>query len=376
MALLVSNNDIEQVLDMNICLEAIEEGIKEYYRGDATCRPRIDVWAPSGDPRGYYQWGSMEGTSRRYGVFATRIKSDIAYWTEGEDGIKTQEKYCQRPGLFCGLILLFSTENGEPLAVMNDGYLQHMRVGATAGIAAKYLAREDADTVGMIGSGSMAWTHALAFAEVRNIKCIRVFSPTPKNRETYARNLSARLGIDVVPVDSAVEAVKGAQIVSACTDSIVPVIPGRSIEAGAFVTTVKGTVELDKSSVERIRTFYTFAPNSDAISHSQPGEAASRAQKISGAHRAYVAGQAEDLARIPQVQREGGFDKRKLVSFKNLLNGQDLGRRDAEEILAVGGNQIQGIQFASVGGATYRLIKEKGLGRQFPTDWLLQDVRN
>jgi alanine dehydrogenase len=376
MALLISNQDVERVLDMTTCLEAIEEGIKEYYRGDATCRPRIDVWAPSGDPHGYYQWGSMEGTSRRYGVFATRIKSDIAYWTEGEGGVKTQEKYCQRPGLFCGLILLFSTENGEPLAVMNDGYLQHMRVGATAGIAAKYLAREDADTVGMIGSGSMAWTHALAFAEVRNIKRIRVFSPTPKNRETYARNLSARLGIDVVPVDSAVEAVKGAQIVSACTDSIVPVIPGRSIEAGAFVTTVKGTVELDKSSVERIRMFYTFAPNSDAISHSQPGEAASRAQKISGTHRAYVAGQAEDLARIPEVQREGGFDKRKLVSFKNLLNGQDPGRRDAEEILAVGGNQIQGIQFASVGGATYQLIKEKGLGRQFPTDWLLQDVRN
>ncbi len=45
------------------------------------CRPRIDVWAPSGDPQGYYQWGSMEGTSRRYGVFATRIKSDIAYWS-------------------------------------------------------------------------------------------------------------------------------------------------------------------------------------------------------------------------------------------------------------------------------------------------------
>ena len=89
-----------------------------------------------------------------------------------------------------------------------------------------------------------------------------------------------------------------------------------------------------------------------------------------------MAGQAEDLARIPEVQREGGFDKRKLVSFKDLLNGQNPGRRDAEEILAVGGNQIQGIQFASVGGATYRLIKEKGLGRQFPTDWLLQDVRN
>ncbi|MBM2803630.1 MAG: Ornithine cyclodeaminase [Deltaproteobacteria bacterium] len=375
MALLISNQDVERVLDMNICLEAIEAGIKEYYRGDATCRPRIDVWAPSGDPRGYYQWGSMEGTSRRYGVFATRIKSDIAYWTEGEGGVRTQEKYCQRPGLFCGLILLFSTENGEPLAVMNDGYLQHMRVGATAGIAAKYLAREDADTVAMIGSGSMAFTHALAFAAVRKIKRIQVYSPTKKNREVYAQNMAARLGIEVIPVGSAADAVKGAQIVSACTDSIVPVLPGRSIEAGAFVSTVKGTVEIDGSCTERIRTFYTFAPNNDSFSESQ-GEEVSRAQKISGTHRAYVAGQPEDLVRIPEVQREGGFDKRKLVSFKDLFTAGTPGRRDAEEILAVGGNQIQGIQFASVGGATYRLAKEQGLGREFPTEWLLQDVRN
>src|SRR2546427_1657688 len=246
MALLISNNDVAQVLDIKICLDAIEEGIKEYYRGDATCRPRIDVWAPSATSQGYYQWGSMEGTSRRYGVFATRIKSDIAYWSEGENGARTQEKYCQRPGLFCGLILLFSTENGEPLAVINDGYLQHLRVGATAGIAAKYLAREDADTVGMIGSGSMAWTHALAFAEVRKITRIQVFSPTKKNREALCGASRPTYGNRSHSRRFRGGSVKGAQIVSACTDSVVPVIPGRSIEPGAFFCTVKGSVELDK----------------------------------------------------------------------------------------------------------------------------------
>ena len=375
MTLLISNQDVEQVLDMKTCLDAIEEGVREYYRGDATCRPRIDVWAPSGNPQGYYQWGSMEGTSRRYGVFATRIKSDIAYWTTSSNGVKTQEKYCQRPGLFCGLILIFSTDNGEPLAIMNDGHLQHLRVGATAGLAAKYLSRMDADTVGMIGSGGMAWTHALAFAEVRQIKRVQVYSPTQSNREAFAGKLAERLGIDVIPVMSAEAAVKGAQLVSACTDATVPVIPGRAIEAGAFVCTVKGSVELDRSCAERVRTFYTFAPNTDAVGEAF-GASVSRAQKISGNHRAYVAGQPEDLARIPEIEREGGFDKRKVVSFKELFGGANPGRRDAEEILGVGGNQIQGIQFASVGGATYRLIKEKGLGREFPTEWLLQDVRN
>ena len=64
MALLISNQDAEQVLTMTGCVASIEAAVKEYYQGDATCRPRIDVWAPAGD-KGYYQWGSMEGTSRR-----------------------------------------------------------------------------------------------------------------------------------------------------------------------------------------------------------------------------------------------------------------------------------------------------------------------
>jgi alanine dehydrogenase len=374
MALLISNADVEKVLDMKTCLDVIEEGIREYYRGDATCRPRIDVWAPAGNPEGYFQWGSMEGTSRRFSVFATRIKSDIAYWSEGANGVKTQEKYCQRPGLYCGLVLLFSLENGEPLAVINDGYLQHLRVGATAGIAAKYLAREDAKTVAMIGSGSMAWTHALAFFEIRKIQRIKVFSPTIKNRRAYADHLSARLGIDVLPVSSAEEAVKDAEIVAACTDSVVPVIPGRCLEYGAFVCTVKGSIEMDEETVQRVGAFFTFAPNAGA--GASGAERASRAQRISGVHRAYVAGRPEELARIPRVERARGLDTRKLVSFKDLFEGRIDGRVDARQILAVGGNQIQGIQFASVGGATYRLIKEKGLGREFPTDWLLQDIRN
>lgn len=100
MALLINNHEIEQVLDMRTCIDAIEDGVKEYYRGDAVCRPRIDVWAPCADPRGYYQWGSMEGTSRRYGVFATRIKSDIAYWSDNGDGTKTQENIASGRGCF------------------------------------------------------------------------------------------------------------------------------------------------------------------------------------------------------------------------------------------------------------------------------------
>jgi alanine dehydrogenase len=317
----------------------------------------------------------MEGTSRGFGVFATRIKSDIAYWVGGKEGVSTQEKYCQRPGRFCGLILLFSLENGEPLAIMNDGVVQHMRVGATAGLGAKYLARDDAKTVAMIGSGGMARTHALAFCEVRNIKRIQVYSPTAANRVAYAKEMEKKLGIEVEPVGSSREALNHAEIVATCTDSIVPVIEGKYVEEGALITTVKGTTEVDDETLKRVDLFVTFAPNVGSVAELSE-DAPSRAQRISGRHRAYVAGRPEELARIPEVRRSRQVDRRKTVSFKDLFTGSAKGRINSKQIISLAGNQIQGIQFASVGGLTYRLIKEKGLGREFPTDWLLQDIRN
>ena len=67
---------------------------------------------------------------------------------------------------------------------------------------------------------------------------------------------------------------------------------------------------------------------------------------------------------------------RNVVSFKEILAGTAQGRVNPRQIISMAGNQIQGIQFASVGGLTYHLIKEKGLGQEFPTDWFLQDIRN
>ena len=107
---------------------------------NAGYRPRIDFYVPN-EPH-YYRWGTMEGASRKLGVFAIRMKSDMLAW-ENQDGFMVEDKYCMERGTYCGLIFLTSTRNGEPLAIMNDGYLQHMRVGACAGLGTKYLARKE-----------------------------------------------------------------------------------------------------------------------------------------------------------------------------------------------------------------------------------------
>src|SRR6476646_6237150 len=187
MTLIINNDDVTKVLTMADTIAALETAYLQMASKEGVCRPRIDMWIPTSDPDKNYQFGTMEGGSTS-GYFAIRMKSDVIYETT-YNGVTTQEKYCTRPGLFCGLILLTSIENGEPLAFLHDGHLQHMRVGGDGGIGVKYMANEDAEVVGMLGSGGMARTHMQAFTRVRTIKKLQVFSPTKANREAFGHEM-------------------------------------------------------------------------------------------------------------------------------------------------------------------------------------------
>src|ERR1700694_3605178 len=146
MTLILNNGDVDKVLTMADTIGALETAYLQMASKEAVCRPRIDIRIPTSDPAKNYQFGTMEGGSTS-GYFAIRMKSDVVYETTYQ-GVTPQEKYCSRPGLFCGLILLPSIETGEPLAFINDGLLQHMRVGGDGGIGVKHMARQDAGTVG------------------------------------------------------------------------------------------------------------------------------------------------------------------------------------------------------------------------------------
>ena len=88
------------------------------------------------------------------GYHAIRLRSDVNEWLD-EKGDRTT-KYASRPGLFCGLALLYNIQTGELDGILNDGYLQLMRVAATSAVAAKYLSREDSSVLGIVGAGNQA----------------------------------------------------------------------------------------------------------------------------------------------------------------------------------------------------------------------------
>ncbi len=86
------------------------------------------------------------------------------------------------------------------------------------GIGVKYMANDDAEVVGMLGSGGMARSHMQAFTAVRKIRKLQVFSPTKANREAFGREMATKYGIEVKVCDSPEQIYKGAHIVASLTD--------------------------------------------------------------------------------------------------------------------------------------------------------------
>src|SRR6185437_2310738 len=175
--LLLDNNDVAKVLDMSVCLEALDNSFQEMAKGDAVGMGRIDLYVPSGEAAApYYRWAVMTGGSKKDGYVCARMLSDMVAWPR-EHGKIRENKYAGKPGTFCGLLFLFSAKDATPVAMINDGILQHIRVGGGAGLGVKYLSRKDSHVVGMIGSGGMARTYLDAFCQVRDIRNVKVFSP-------------------------------------------------------------------------------------------------------------------------------------------------------------------------------------------------------
>jgi alanine dehydrogenase len=288
---IINNELVASLLTMQDCIQAQEQAFAKLPSGGAIHRPRIDMYFPCDRDDGYFRWGTMEGANDGY--FAIRMKSDIIHWPRDVNGNWTEEKYCREPGTFCGLILLISTENAEPLAFINDGVMQHMRVGGGAGIGVKYLSREDSHVVGMLGSGGMARTFLEAFACVRDIRQCRVYSPTPANREQYADEMSQQLGIEVIAVDNPRDAIRGCDILSTCTDSMQPVFDADWIEAGMHVTNL-GRREMPDAAAER---FDVVIRQGTAGLQMKQTERFQAERGLSPA--AFIGGTVEQMQRIP-----------------------------------------------------------------------------
>src|SRR5918912_837952 len=208
------------------CIAALEAMYRDYATDRALLSPRVDNMAPTRLEGAYYAFKHMGGTWPARGIQALRINSDVIT----HPFVAGKPRRVKQPlanGRWVGLVLLFSTETGQLLAIFPDGVMQRMRVGAANGIAMRHLAREDATTLALIGSGWQAGAQLMAALAVRPIARVKVFSPRRESRERFVAEARAKHAIDITAVESADACVEGADVIMAATSSMVRVIEPR-----------------------------------------------------------------------------------------------------------------------------------------------------
>lgn len=342
MVLVLKNDQMKDLLPMAEEIAAIEQAFQELGQGKAMNAPRARLRTPWKEEGGQYYFNNIMGLVPGMKSMALRI--DSSFSKEIQVAGSKRRVY---PGDFIGLVMLFDMDSCEILALMDDHYISTMRVGATSAVASKFLARKDAKVMGLLGAGEQARTQVTAHACVRPLSQIKVYSPTQANRERFAREMSAETGIEILPVGSAEQAVRGSDIVSAATNTVEPVIAGKWLEEGMHVTSLVGgdgflpRKELDDEAIRR----------ADLI-------------VVGYKPQIFLDKQAEFHERLEQ----GIVKAEDLHELGELLNGNCRGRQDDREITLFKNNTGMGIQFAATARKMYEKAKAKGIGAELPLD--------
>jgi len=361
MPLFINNDEIDQLITMRDTMEALEILYREMGEGAAVTAPRSDVHSPTAaaqsaeGPMAHYL-KSMSGASPHFGTAALRFSSDIVAWRDS-GGSMRREKLPSLPGnRWMGIVMLFSSANGELLAIMNDGVLQRFRVGGANGVATKYLARQNAQSVGLIGSGWQAGTQVLAVCEARLIKKIKVFSPTKANREKFAKETSEQVGVEIVPVESYQEAVRDVDIIITSTNSRTPFLGKWALAEGMHLS----AMQRDEFDDEALLSCRPLVLHTHATENNVTSSALSHFER-------------EDF-KLRDHPTDRAIDWKSLPTLPELVLGKINGRESEGQITGFVNNIGMGAQFAAVGKKVYEAAKNRGIGREVPLDWFTQDV--
>jgi len=241
--LMVNHQEVQQFLTMGECVEAMADAFKMLNRGNALNPLRNLMWLP--DKTGVI--GMMPaylGNSQVMGLKAISV-------FPGNHGTEYDSHQ--------GTVMLFETQNGRLLAMMDAGKITAIRTAAVSGVATRLLASTDAENLAILGSGVQAATHLNAMRVVRNIRRVRVWSRNFDHAQSFAQRESTRRSLSIEAAESAEGAVEGADIICTVTSSTDPILQGDWIAPGTHINAVGSSVpfarELDTAAVVKSKLF-------------------------------------------------------------------------------------------------------------------------
>jgi alanine dehydrogenase len=240
---IVTQSEVPQLLPMRECVELMREALCGLARGDAVQPLRTVTPVPNGSGL-LASMPAYLGAPRALGVKVITV-------TPSNQGSPFDSHQ--------GAVLLFEAEHGSLVAVIDATSITTIRTAAVSAVATDVLARKDAVSAAILGSGVQAASHLEAMIAVRPIERARVWSRSPEHAEAFAAREGARHGIRVEAARSAREAVEDAAIICVATAAREPVLLGEWIAPGTHVNAVGACVpahrELDTAAVKRSRLF-------------------------------------------------------------------------------------------------------------------------
>lgn len=256
--LLLSKSQVESLLPMEECIEAVESALATLARGGSVQPLRSATWLP--DRRGLL--GTMPGMAGGAGERPPTLGIKVVTVFPGNHpGAGDPEPTLPSHQ---GVVLVFDTRRGNLTAILDAESITALRTAAASAVATRRLAREDASVLALLGSGVQAGTHLAAMRAVRPIERVRVWSRTPEHARAFAEESAEGTegevrGVRVEAVDTARDAVEGADLVCTVTGSSEPVLEGGWLAPGTHVNAVGACTpqarELDTEAVVRSRLY-------------------------------------------------------------------------------------------------------------------------
>lgn len=324
MALVLREDDVRAVLTMPDVVNILDAAFRRQAAGDAANRPRSRIVIP--EARGVLH------------VLSAYVPGQPGHPDREGPGLVGLKTYTASSAGVRFLVLLSSAEDGRLLAIVEADWLGQMRTGAASGLATRYMARADARSVGLLGTGGQARTQVLAMCAVRPIERFLVYGRDADRRRAFCNEMTERTGVTMEPVASAEAAVRPADIVVTATTAREPVLSGAWLRPGAHVNAMGSNWhnrrEVDDETVER---------------------------------SAIVAVDALDQARIEAgdliIPAEAGlFSFDRAVELGSIVAGETPGRTADAQITLFKSLGI-GIEDVATAGRVYELARERGLGQ-------------
>jgi alanine dehydrogenase len=317
MTLHISEAEVQSVLTISMAIEAVQEISRKQASGEVVVHPRRRFELPGG----------------RY--FHYMAAADYAA------GYLAMKQYTFVRNQFCFLVPLYEIASGELLAMIEADHLGRVRTGAASGVATKVLARRDARTAAVLGTGRQATTQLEAIAAVRRLESVRVFGRNRARCEAFCKEMSERINVPVHPAQSVSAATQGVDILCAATTASHAVVSGADLATGMHINAIGANHahkrELDDQAVAAADVIVV-----DSIEQSRQ-EAGDLIQAFHGDESCWTG-----------VKR-----------LSDVVAGKTSGRTSDSEVTLFKSNGIASWDLA-VAIRVYALARQKGLGRELP----------